>query len=239
MLGQDPKVFTESAHPRQAAGAARVWGTPSGWGQRPVLPARGALVFPIRQICGCLRSLLSPGPAQPSETSWTAARSGPPIGGWRTVGGPPWRPSKLACSEGWPCSAGRRLVLPDGGSQFGLGRELAAGPAQVSVRHARLRRAGSGWGHAGALGSARVRGCSFVRGRRPSRRRGGCGVWSLSSPSWARRTLGAAALLFFLLRGKKKSLARFGYSILWTQKCEARVLFCLAVFVFSPVFSAF
>lgn len=98
---------------RQAAGAVRGWGTPVAGGQRPVLPARGGLVFPIRQICGCLRTLLSPGPAQPSETSWMAARSGPPIGGRRTVGGPLWRPSKLACSEGWPCSAGRRLILPD------------------------------------------------------------------------------------------------------------------------------
>lgn len=57
------------------------------------------------------------------------------------------------------------------------------------------------------------------------------GVWSLSSPFWARRTFEAAALLSFLLHGKKKSPARFGYFILWTQKCEARVLFCLAVLV--------
>lgn len=190
--GAGPKGVHGASRPGTGSRCGPCLGYPSGWGQRPVPPARGALVFPIRQICGGLRSLLSPGPAQPSETSWTAARSGPPIGGRRTVGGPPWRPSKLACSEGWPCSAGRRLVLPDGGSRFGRGRKLAAGPAQVSLRHARLRRAGSGWGHAGALGSARVRGCSFVRGRLPSRRRG---VWSLSSPSWARRTLGAAALL--------------------------------------------
>lgn len=92
---------------------------------------------------------------------------------------------------------------------------------------------------AGMLGTDPL---SFVRGRRWGRcgprgragtgREGAAGAavefWSVSLLCWARRAFEAAALFFLLLPRKKNSPARLGYSILWTQKCVARVLFCLA-----------
>lgn len=238
MLGQDPKVFTEPADPRQAAGAARVWGTPAAGVRGRCRQPAGHLYFQSGKSAEAYAAFSAPGP--PSRWRLPGRR---PVPALPLVSGGRWAGPRGGLASLPAARAGRappegalfsRTAARDSAGEGSWLRETA----QVSLRHARLRRAGSGWGHAGALGSARVRGCSFVRGRRPSRRRGGRGVWSLSSPSWARRTLGAAALLF-LLRGKKKSPARFGYSILWTQKCEARVLFCLAVFVFSPVFSVF
>lgn len=49
---------------------------------------------------------------------WRPALATPLVGGGRWAGPGAWRTSKLACGEGWPCSAGRRLVLPDGGLQL-------------------------------------------------------------------------------------------------------------------------
>lgn len=180
---------------------------------------------------------------------WHPFPAFPLAGGGQWAGPGAWRTSKLACSEGWPSSAGRRLVLPDGGLQLRRGKE-AAGLTQVSLRHARLHQAsaqpGPGVGGvtrprthpggctcersgAGMLGTEPL---SFVRGRRWGRcgprgragtgREGAAGaiveLWSLSVPCWARRTFEAAALFSFLLHRKKNSPARFGYSILWTQK---------------------
>lgn len=49
---------------------------------------------------------------------WRPAPATPLVDGGRWAGPGAWRTSKLACGEGWPCSAGRRLVLPDGGLQL-------------------------------------------------------------------------------------------------------------------------
>lgn len=97
---------------------------------------------------------------------------------------------------------------------------------------------------------------SFVRGRRwgPYGPRGRAGTgregaagasvefWSLSLHCWARRTFETVAFFSFLLHKKKNSPARLGYSVRWSQKCEAKVLFCLAGFFFflplsSPIFN--
>lgn len=100
---------------------------------------------------------------------WRPAPAVPLVDGGRWAGPGAWRTSKLACGEGWPCSAGRRLVLPDGGLQLlpgegsrrtGSGKPAAraAPPSLVGAW------AGSGWGnnvlartHAGAALSDQVR----------------------------------------------------------------------------------
>lgn len=141
-------------------------------------------LFPIRHICGCLR---------------TFSASGPPtlrtLPGWRPVpavplvGGGPWaglgarRTSKLACGEGRPCFAGRRLVLPDGGLQLLPGegsRRTGSGKPAARAAPPSLSGAwtGSGWGNTSSHALMRVQflvircgmlgtePLSFVRGRR-------------------------------------------------------------------------
>lgn len=54
----------------------------------------------------------------------------------------------------------------------------------------------------------------------------------MSLHCWARRTFKTVAFFSFLLYKKKNSPAWLGYSIRWSQKYEARVLFCLAGFFF-------
>lgn len=92
---------------------------------------------------------------------WRPAPATPLVDGGRWAGPGAWRTSKLACGEGWPCSAGRRLVLPDGGLQLlpregsrrtGSGKPAAraAPPSLVGAW------AGSGWGN-------NVLACSLAR----------------------------------------------------------------------------
>lgn len=52
----------------------------------------------------------------------------------------------------------------------------------------------------------------------------------MSLHCWARRTFKTVAFFSFLLYKKKNSPARLGYSVRWSQKYEARVLFCLLNF---------
>lgn len=91
-------------------------------------------------------------PSLPRLPGWRPAQATPLVGGGRWAGPGAWRTSKLACGEGWPCSAGRRLVLPDGGLQLlpgegsrrtGSGKPAAraAPPSLVGAW------AGSGWGN--------------------------------------------------------------------------------------------
>lgn len=82
---------------------------------------------------------------------WRPAPAVPLAGGGRWAGPGAWRTSKLACGEGWPCSAGRRLVLPDGGLQLLPGegsRRTGSGKPAARAAPPSLAGAwaGSGWG---------------------------------------------------------------------------------------------
>lgn len=74
---------------------------------------------------------------------WSLAPAVPLVGGGRWAGPGAWRTSKLACGEGWPCSAGRRLVLPDGGLQLLPGEGSCRTGSGKPAAHARLHQASS------------------------------------------------------------------------------------------------
>lgn len=129
-------------------------------------------------------------PSQPQDLptiqrlpGWRPVPALPLVGGGRWAGPGAWRTSKLACGEGWPCFAGRRLVLPDGGLQLLPGEgSRRSGSGKPAARAAPPSlggaRAGSGWGNTSSLAPMRAQvrvvrcgmlgteALSFVRGRR-------------------------------------------------------------------------